>query len=309
MRILVTGVTGQVGSVLTGALAEFGTVIAAGRNSLDFGDVASIPTRLDALSPDVVVNPAAYTAVDRAEDEPELAFRINGEAPGVLGRWAARRNVPFIHFSTDYIFGGAGAKPWQEDDAPAPLSIYGKSKLQGEMALRAAGGPHLIVRTSWVYHRSGMNFFRTIAGLAAERQELRVVADQIGAPTSAALIGETLAALLRKSNGDFSGLAAAADGTLHLAAGGEASWHDFATAIVAGLKAPNCPVRTERVIQVATTEYPTKAARPRNSRLDLARLMVLLGRPLPSWQSVLDAELDQWPSLAGPLSRQRPVVT
>jgi dTDP-4-dehydrorhamnose reductase len=304
MRILVTGVTGQVGSVLAGALAEFGTVIAADRHSLDFTDVASIPTRLDALSPDVIVNPAAYTEVDRAEAEPELAFRINGQAPGVLARWAAKRNVPVMHFSTDYIFGGTGAKPWREDDAPAPLSVYGKSKLQGELALLAAGGPHLIVRTSWVYHRSGVNFFRTVAGLAAERQELRIVADQIGAPTSAALIGETLAALLRKSNGDFSGLAAAARGILHLAAAGEASWHDFATAIVAGLKARNFPVRVERVIPVAASEFPTKAARPSNSRLDLARITVLLGSPLPSWQSVLDAELDQWPSLADPVCRQ-----
>jgi dTDP-4-dehydrorhamnose reductase len=304
MRILVTGVSGQVGSVLTSTFAEFGTVVAADRNLLDLGDVAAIPTRLDALSPDVIVNPAAYTAVDRAEDEPELAFRINGDAPGVLARWAAERQVPVMHFSTDYVFGGKGETPWREGDAPAPLSVYGKSKLQGEIALRAAGGPHLIVRTSWVYHRTGTNFLRTVAGLAAEREELRIVADQIGAPTSARLIGETLAALLRQCNGNFAGLAAAADGTVHLTASGGASWYDFATAIVAGLKARNVPVKARRVIPITTAEYPTKATRPGNSRLDLSRITLLLGRPLPSWQSALDAELDQWRSPAGRLSRE-----
>ena len=304
MRILVTGVRGQVGGVLAGTFTEFGTVIAADRNSLDLTDVASIPMRLDALSPDVIVNPAAYTAVDRAEDEPELAFRINGDAPGVLARWAAERKVPIMHFSTDYVFGGKGETPWREGDAPAPLSVYGKSKLQGEMALLAAGGRHLIVRTSWVYHRTGTNFLRTIAGLATEREELRIVADQIGAPTSAELMGETLAALLRKRHGNFSGLAAAANGTLHLTASGEASWYDFATTIVAGLKARNLPVKARRVIPITTAEYPTKATRPSNSRLDLSRITALLGSPLPSWQSALDAELDQWPSLAGLLSRQ-----
>ena len=304
MRILLTGVTGQVGSTLAGTLAEFGTVLAADRNVLDLIDLASIPTRLDALSPDVIVNPAAYTAVDRAEDEPELAFRINGDAPGVLARWSAERKVPIVHLSTDYVFDGKGEKPWREDDAPGPLSVYGKSKLQGEMALLAAGGPHLIVRTSWVYHRTGTNFLRTIARLAAEREELRIVADQIGAPTSASLIADTLAALLRESGGDFFGLAAAAGGTLHLTAAGEASWYDFATAIVAGLKARGLPVKAKRVIPIKTSEFPTKATRPRNSRLDLTRITKLLGSPLPSWPSALDAELNQWASLAAQVSRQ-----
>jgi len=292
MRILLTGTSGQVGGVLAGLLSEFGEVVAVNRVMLDLADVASIRAKLDAIVPDIIVNPAAYTAVDRAEDEPELAFRINGEAPGAIARWAAARKVPVVHFSTDYVFSGSGERPWREDDATGPLSAYGKSKLAGEQALRAAGGPHLIVRSSWVYHRTGTNFLRTIARLAAERDELRIVADQIGAPTSAALIGATLTELLRKSGGDFAALVAASGGTLHLAASGTASWHDFATAIVAGLKARGRTVRTARIVPIKTAEYPTKATRPLNSRLDLARITTLLGRPIPSWQAALETELD-----------------
>ena len=292
MRILLTGISGQVGGVLAGLLPEFGEVAAAGRATLDLADVASIPGKLDAIKPDLIVNPAAYTAVDRAEDEPELAFRINGEAPGVIARWAAARKVPVVHFSTDYVFGGSGERPWHEDDLTGPLSVYGKSKLAGEEALRAAAGPHLIVRTSWVYHRTGTNFLRSIARLAAERDELRIVADQVGAPTSAALIGATLTDLVRKSGGDFSALAAASGGTLNLAASGTASWHDFASAIVAGLKARGRPLRTARIVPIKTSEHPTKATRPHNSRLDLSRIANLLGRPMPPWQAMLEPELD-----------------
>jgi dTDP-4-dehydrorhamnose reductase len=293
MRILLTGASGQVGGVLAGKLTEFGEVFTPPRAALDLADVASIPTRLDAIAPDVIVNPAAYTAVDRAEDEPELALTINSEAPAAIGRWAAARKAPVLHFSTDYVFGGDGERPWREDDMTGPLSVYGMSKLKGEQALRAAGGPHLIVRTSWVYHRTGSNFLRTIARLAAERDGLRVVADQIGAPTSAALIGATLTDLLRKFGGDFSALAAASGNTLHLAASGTTSWHDFATAIVTGLKARGRPVRTTSIVAIKTAEFPTKATRPLNSRLDLSRITALLGRPMPTWQSSLELELDQ----------------
>jgi dTDP-4-dehydrorhamnose reductase len=292
MRILLTGTSGQVGGVLAGPLAEFGEVVAANRAMLDLADVQSIPAKLDAIAPNVIINPAAYTAVDRAEDEPELAFRVNGDAPGAIARWAAACKVPLVHFSTDYVFSGSGAQPWREDDATGPLSVYGKGKLQGEQALRAAGGPHLIVRSSWVYHRTGTNFLRTIARLAEERDELRIVADQVGAPTSAALIGATLADLVRKFGGDFSALTAAAGGTLHLAASGEASWHDFATAIVTGLKARGRPVRAARIVPIKTAEYPTKATRPLNSRLNLTRITTLLGRAMPPWQAALETELD-----------------
>jgi dTDP-4-dehydrorhamnose reductase len=168
----------------------------------------------------------------------------------------------------------------------------GKSKLAGEAALRAAGEPHLMMRTSWVYHRTGTNFLRTISRLAVERDELRIVADQIGAPTPAALIGATLTDLLRKSGGDFAALAAASGGTLHLAASGAASWHDFASAIAAGLKTRGRPLRAARIVPIKTSEYPTKATRPLNSRLDLTRITNLLGRPMQPWQDALEAELD-----------------
>ncbi len=293
MRILLTGTTGQVGGVLAAKLGEFGEVYAPGRDLFDLADVASIPGKLDVIAPDVIVNPAAYTAVDRAEDEREQAFFVNGEAPAAIARWAAARKAPVLHFSTDYVFGGGGERPWREDDATAPLSVYGISKLKGEQALRAAGGPHLIVRTSWVYHRTGTNFLRTITRLAAERDGLRIVADQIGAPTSAAIIGATLTDLLRKFGGDFSALATAAGSTLHLAASGTTSWHDFATAIVAGLKARGRPVRATSIVAIKTAEFPTRAVRPLNSRLDLSRISALLGRPMPSWQSGLELELDQ----------------
>ncbi|MBX9823564.1 MAG: dTDP-4-dehydrorhamnose reductase [Xanthobacteraceae bacterium] len=292
MRILLSGTSGQVGGALAVLLTEFGEVVAASRVMLDLADVASIPEKLDAIAPQVIVNPAAYTAVDRAEDEPELAFRINGEAPGAMARWAAAHKVPVVHFSTDYVFSGSGERPWREDDATGPLSIYGTSKLQGEQAVRAAGGPHLIVRSSWVYHRTGTNFLRTIARLAAERDELRIVADQIGAPTSATLIGATLTELVRKFGGDFSALTAASGGTVHLAASGEASWHDFASAIIAGLKARGRPVRAACIVPITTSEYPAKATRPLNSRLDLSRLTSLLGHPMPPWRTALETELD-----------------
>ena len=196
MRIVVTGVTGQVGKALVAPLARLGTVVPSDRSTLNLAEPATLAGALDRLAPDLIINPAAYTAVDRAEDERDLAFTINGKAAGVLAEWAARRKVPLVHFSTDYVFNGQGKTPWREDSPTGPLSAYGASKLAGEEAIRAANGAHLIVRTSWVYAAHGANFLRTIARLAHERTELKIVADQIGAPTSARVIAEGLAALL-----------------------------------------------------------------------------------------------------------------
>jgi dTDP-4-dehydrorhamnose reductase len=308
MRILVTGASGQVGGVLAKRLAAFGEIIAPGRSAFDLSKIDAVSARLDAISPDVIVNAAAYTAVDRAEDEPELAHRINAEAPGAIGGWAGGRKVPVVHFSTDYVFDGSGHAPWREDDVPAPLSVYGKSKLSGEQALRGAAGPHLIVRSSWIYHHAGKNFLRTIARLATEREELRIVADQIGAPISADAIGDALAALLQKYDGSFSALAARSGATLHLTASGVASWHDFAVAIVAGLKARGAPVQAKHIVPIKTSEFPTKARRPLNSRLDLTRVAKLLGYTMPSWQSVLDVALDNWPDLNVNAVVNRPLI-
>jgi dTDP-4-dehydrorhamnose reductase len=293
MRILVTGVTGQIGSALAARLPPFAIVLAADRSVLDLSAPQTLGGTLDRLAPDLIFNPAAYTAVDKAEDEPELAMRINAEAPGALARWAATRDVPLIHFSTDYVFDGSGERAWREDDTPHPLSVYGASKLAGENAIRAAGGTFLIVRTCWVYAAEGKNFLRTIARLARERTELRVVADQIGAPTSTALIGDALARMLSEGLEAWRERCAHAGALMHLAASGETSWHGFACAIVEGLRARGIALTVERVVPIASADYPTKARRPHNSRLDLSRLQSIFGiAPLP-WQEALGPELDQ----------------
>ncbi|NJL07673.1 MAG: dTDP-4-dehydrorhamnose reductase [Methylacidiphilales bacterium] len=293
MRVLITGVSGQVGGALRTRLEAFATVIPADRAVLDLGQPEMIPDALDALAPDLIVNPAAYTAVDRAEDESDIALRVNADAPGAMARWAAMRRVPMIHFSTDYVFDGHGTRPWREDDVTGPLSVYGASKLAGEGVVRAAGGAHLIVRTSWVYAASGANFLRTIVRLARERSELRVVADQIGAPTSAAVIADAVAALLRGARGDFAGCFSSASGLVHLAASGETSWHGFAVAIVDGLRERGVPLKVETVTALTTADYPTKAQRPVNSRLDLTRLRAAFGLTPPNWEAALQPELDR----------------
>ncbi len=297
MRILVTGVTGQVGGALVSRLAGEGSarpqVVAATREVLDLSEPAAIADLLDQLAPDLIVNPAAYTAVDRAEDEKERAFRVNAEAPGVIARWAAARGVPLVHFSTDYVFDGSGERPWREDDPTGPLSAYGASKLAGEDAVRAAGGVHLVVRTSWVYAAKGANFLRTIARLAAERRELRIVADQFGAPTSAAVIADAVAGILAPGGASLAHLFAAANGLVHMAAAGETSWHGFAVAIVAGLKTRGVPLAVENVVPIRTEDYPTKAKRPANSRLDLGRLKRVFGIKTRSWDAALTPELDR----------------
>ena len=203
MRIMVTGVSGQVGGALVKALEWIGSIVPVGRKELDLGQPDRIASTLDRIKPNLIVNAAAYTAVDRAEDQKELAFCVNATAPGIMARWAADHYVPLIHFSTDYVFDGAGTRPWREDDAANPLSTYGASKLAGENAVRSAGGEHLIIRTSWVYAASGQNFLRTIVRLAQERKELRIVADQVGAPTSAQLIADALADILRGPSTQF----------------------------------------------------------------------------------------------------------
>jgi dTDP-4-dehydrorhamnose reductase len=292
MRTLLTGITGQVGRALVPRLQEFGTVAAPKHAEFDLSKPESLRAALDQLRPDLIINPAAYTVVDRAEDERELAFLINAEAPTVIARWAAAHDVPMVHFSTDYVFDGSGDTPRREDSATRPLSVYGASKLAGDNAIAAAGGAHLIVRTSWVYAAEGANFLRTMARLAAERTELRVVADQIGAPTTAKAISDAVIRILRSGVPDIRGLLAKQGGIVNVVCAGETSWHGFATAIVAGLKARGVKLRAEQVIPIATREFPTKAKRPANSRLDLTRLRDVFGMTMPSWQQALDHELD-----------------
>ena len=293
MRIVVTGVTGQVGSALVVPLGKIGTVVPADRALLNLVEPHQIPSVLDRLAPDLIVNPAAYTAVDRAEDERELAFLVNAEAPGVIAHWAAEREIPLVHFSTDYVFDGQGAEPWHEDSPTGPLSTYGASKLAGETLIREACGPHLIIRTSWVYAARGNNFLRTIARLARERSELKIVADQFGSPTSARLIAETVAAVLASSTGNLRERFAEAHGCLNVAAADETSWHGLACAIVEGLRSRDVRLAVQSVLPLRTEEYPTKARRPHNSRFDLRRLWDLFRIATPSWREALEPELDQ----------------
>jgi dTDP-4-dehydrorhamnose reductase len=293
MRIMVTGVSGQVGGALAKVLARTGNVVPTGRSEFDLAQPDLIAPALDRIRPDLIVNPAAYTAVDRAEDEKELAFRVNAEAPAVMARWAADHRVPLIHFSTDYVFDGTGTRPWREDDAANPLSTYGASKLAGEDAVRSAGGEHLIIRTSWVYAASGQNFLRTIVRLAQERKELRIVADQVGAPTSAPLIADALTGILGTPGTGIPVEFALPGRIINIVASGETTWYGFAVAIVEGLKSRGMPLAVERIVPIATEDYPTKARRPKNSRLDLTRLRETFGITTPKWDQALALELDQ----------------
>lgn len=301
MRILLTGVSGQVGRALRQPLGSIGTVFAADRTVLDLSRPDSLLPLLDKLSPDIIINPAAYTSVDQAEDEPELAHRVNVEAPRNMAQWAANNGASMVHFSTDYVFNGSGDRPWREDDSADPLSVYGASKLAGEAAIREAGGSHLIIRTSWVFASRGKNFLTTIARLARDRQELRIVADQIGAPTSARSIAQALISIISShgphENGSGLNLIkdrfAEVDGLVHMSDKGETSWHGFASAIVDGLRSRGVQLAVCNVAAIDSKDFPTKAPRPLNSRLDMTRLEQIYGIQMPNWREALDAELDE----------------
>jgi dTDP-4-dehydrorhamnose reductase len=297
MRILLTGVNGQVGGALRSPLASLGTVLAVDRTVFDLARPGELSVILDAMAPDLIVNPAAYTAVDQAEDERELAYLINAEAPRAMAHWAAFHGVPMVHFSTDYVFDGRGDRPWREDDPTGPLSVYGASKLAGETAVRKAGGSHLVVRTSWVFASKGKNFLNTIVRLAGERSELRIVADQVGAPTSARSLAEGLIKILgvtaRGGRDEIARRFEATEGLVHVSTSGETSWHGFACAIVEGLRKRNVELAVGSVTAIPTHEFPTKALRPLNSRLDMSRLERVLGVRMPSWQDALNWELDE----------------
>jgi dTDP-4-dehydrorhamnose reductase len=293
MRILLTGTAGQVGGALVPLLAKHSTVIAPSLEEFDLSKPTELSGKLDDIKPDLIVNPAAYTAVDRAEEESELAFRINGEAPAAMAQWAARHNVPLVHFSTDYVFDGSGTNRWREDSRPGPLSVYGASKLAGDTAIETAGGPHLIARTSWVYAANGANFLKTIARLAGERKELRIVADQIGAPTSGTAIAYAIVGILDLNAGDISARFRKHGGVVNVVCAGETSWHGFANAIVTGLRSRGVNLLVENIIAIGTDEFPVKAKRPANSRLDLTRLRENFGITMPSWEQALAYELDE----------------
>jgi len=286
-KILLTGTTGQVGWELRRALMPLGEIIAPDRHALDLANPDSIRAMIRNVQPDAIVNPAAYTAVDKAESEPELAIAINSIAPEIMAEEALRLRAVMIHYSTDYVFDGQKTTPYTEQDPTNPLGVYGKTKLAGEQAIQAVGGAHLILRTSWVYSRMGKNFLLTMLRLARERQELKVVNDQIGAPTWSRSIAEITAAIMFADLDrwqDFNGI-------YHLSASGKTNWYEFAKEILA-----NDPDRSKQIIEqlipITTAEYPTPAQRPAYSLLDCSKLIDRFQLHIPDWLEVLKLAIE-----------------
>jgi len=291
MKILLLGKNGQVGWELQRTLATLGEVIAFGRQELNLTDFAALQETVHAVQPQLIVNAAAYTAVDKAESEPDLAMAINGTAPGVLAEAARRWGASLIHYSTDYVFDGTKTSPYDEEDQPNPINIYGKTKLAGERAIQQVGTPHLILRTSWVYGLRGKNFLLTILRLAKEREELKIVDDQMGAPTWSRMIAEATAQIIAHCSAPGSLLnpdLREMVGIYHLTAAGQTSWHGFAKAILeASAQFPEESFSISRLLPIPTAEYPTPAARPAYSVLLSDKASKTFGLWLPGWQRQL----------------------
>lgn len=293
MRVLLLGCNGQVGWELQRALAPLGEVLACDFDTpapwrADFGDPPSLVDLVRRAAPEVIVNAAAHTAVDKAESEPARARALNAEAPALLAREAASRGAWLLHFSTDYVYDGSGQQPRDESATPAPLSVYGLTKLEGDQAIVASGCRHLILRTSWVYAARGGNFARTMLRLAAERDRLQVIDDQIGAPTGAELLADVTAHALRavRSRPELGG-------TYHAVAGGQTSWHGYAQHVIEFARAAGQAIRVQpqAIAAVPTGAFPTAAQRPLNSRLDTRKLQQAFGLTLPDWRLGVDRML------------------
>ena len=286
MKLLVTGANGQVGCELRQSLAPLGEVIALDRAACDLARPAEVARILRAATPDIIVNAAAYTAVDRAEQEEELATLINGTAVGEIAQAARQLGALLIHYSTDYVFDGRKDAPYAEDDVPSPISAYGRSKLAGERAIAQCGGRYLIVRTSWIYAARGHNFLKTVLRLARERDELRIVDDQIGAPTWARDLAAATAAMTRQARqeiarDDFE------SGLFHVTGSGATSWFVFAKAVVKQAEQYGLLARKSKIVPIASSEYPVAATRPKNSRLSGARARHRFQIALPEWEQSL----------------------
>jgi dTDP-4-dehydrorhamnose reductase len=281
MKVLLTGRHGQVSHELQRRLGAVDELIVLGRDQLDLAQPDQIRRQVQNVRPDLIINAAAHTAVDLAESKPQTAFAVNAVAPGILAEEALALDIPLIHYSTDYVFDGMKAGPYNEDDTPNPLGVYGKSKLAGELAIRDVQGKYLILRTSWVYSTHGRNFLLTMQRLLQEKSELRVVADQIGAPTWAGTIANSTLALIERWQANE----VANWGTYHLTAQGETSWFGFAQAIGEALRQQGKPCAD--LLPIPSSDYPTPAARPLNSRLDCSRLRRDWGVSQPDWQTAL----------------------
>jgi dTDP-4-dehydrorhamnose reductase len=279
-RILLLGAAGQLGMQLKKKLSGQTDLIALTRSEVDFADPDAVRKAVRDAAPEVVINAAAYTAVDRAESEQDLAYKVNAVSPGVLAEEVARRGGWLLHYSTDYVFDGSGTKPWQETDPTGPLGVYGQTKLAGELAISETGCRHITMRTSWVYAAEGKNFLHTMLRLGRERDQLKVVDDQIGAPTSAEAITQASLVVLDA----LPGLSTDAQGTYHLACGGQTSWCGFASAIFAAFASTQ---RAPELIPIPTESYPTPAQRPKNSRLDCARFRAQFDFAMPGWEAAL----------------------
>jgi dTDP-4-dehydrorhamnose reductase len=296
MKILLLGKNGQLGWELQRSLAPLGELIALDRHSTDFcGDLSNLPgllATLQTLRPGVIVNAAAHTAVDKAENEPDLAHLINASAPGLLAQEAQKLGAWLVHYSTDYVFDGSGSQPWQETDTPAPLNVYGQSKREGEQLIATACSQHLIFRTSWVYAARGGNFAKTMLRLAQERERLTVIDDQWGAPTGAELLADVTAHALRQVRPESRG-AAGYSGIYHLAASGETTWNGYAKHVLAQAGRAQAAIKiiANEVVPVPTSAFATPARRPLNSRLNCAKLQSTFGLHLPPWQQGVDRML------------------
>jgi dTDP-4-dehydrorhamnose reductase len=288
MKILLTGKNGQIGWELNRSLLPLGEVIALDRTQADLSQPESLRTLVAQIKPDIIVNAAAYTAVDKAESEEELATVINGVAVGVLAEEATKIGALLVHYSTDYVFDGAKKTPYVEDDKTNPVNAYGRSKLAGEHAIAMVGADYLILRTSWVYAARGKNFLKTMLRLAQEREELRVVADQHGAPTWARNIADVTAHVVACAQRERQA-SRFESGTYHLCATGKTTWHGFSSAIIkhARALAPAGSIKTERVVPIATQDYPQPAQRPQNSQLDSGALAERFSAIIPEWQHAM----------------------
>jgi dTDP-4-dehydrorhamnose reductase len=286
-RILMTGINGQLGQELQQTLTDY-DVIGVGRETLDLTQPDKISQMMDEVKPDLVINAAAYTAVDKAESEPEIAKATNAIAPGILAKESQKMGVPLIHISTDYVFDGSQSRPYLDTDPTNPLGVYGQSKLAGEQAIRESCNLHIILRTAWVYGVGGKgNFVKTMLKLGAEREEIRVVADQVGSPTWTGDLASAIAQLLPQLNPEIAG-------TYHYTNSGVASWYDFAVAIFEEAKQLGFPLKVQRIIPITTADYPSPARRPAYSVLYCGKIAAVLGTHPPHWRQALTQMLAEY---------------